>query len=227
MHRREEGSGATAIWPHGPMMSNGPPVTSAPPGMRDEILAYKRERILQEAVTLFYERGFTGTTLDDIAHELGVTKPFIYTHFKSKTDLLAAICLPTIQMALDAATGAVGSTGTATERLERLIVDFTRVVLVRQPNIAVYFREEKSLEPAALAEINALRQQFDRVLSGLLGEGVAAGEFCLDDVNLASLALGGMISWAYTWHRPGGRLNVDDLGRRMADLALRMAGIRP
>ena len=60
--------------------------------MRDEILAYKRERILEEAVKLFYERGFTGTTLDDIAAELGVTKPFIYTHFRGKVELLAAAC---------------------------------------------------------------------------------------------------------------------------------------
>ena len=208
-------------------MASEQPITGPVSGMRDEILAYKRERILQEAVALFYNHGFTGTTLDDIAHELGVTKPFIYTHFKSKTDLLAAICLPTIQMSLDAATNAVASGGSATERLERLIVDFTRVVLVRQPNIAVFFREEKNLEPAALAEINALRQRFDRVLSGLLQEGVAAGEFVLDDVNLASLALGGMISWAYTWHRPGGRLGVDELGGRMAALALQLARVRP
>ncbi len=49
--------------------------------MREEISAYKRDRILEEAVKLFYERGFSGTTLDDIAGKLGVTKPFIYTHF--------------------------------------------------------------------------------------------------------------------------------------------------
>ncbi len=194
------------------------------PGMRDEIVAYKRERILQEAVALFYQRGFTATTLDDIAHELGVTKPFIYTHFKSKTDLLAAICLPTIQMSVEAAANAVRSEGSASERLERLIVDFTKVVLVRQPNIAVYFREEKNLEPAALAEINVHRREFDRWLSRLLEEGIASGEFQVADVNLTSLAVGGMISWAYTWHRTGGRLDIEALGRRMAGLALRMAG---
>ena len=38
--------------------------------MRGEILAYKRERILEETVKLFYERGFNGTTLDYIAAEL-------------------------------------------------------------------------------------------------------------------------------------------------------------
>src|ERR1700689_2237635 len=108
--------------------------------MRDEILAYKRERILEEAVKLFYERGFTGTTLDDIAAELGVTKPFIYTHFRSKVELLAALCKPTIEM------------------------------------------------------------------------------------SLAAVEIGGMISWAYTWHRPGGRLKLEEMCSRMADLALQMAG---
>jgi len=192
--------------------------------MRDEILAYKRERILQEAVALFYERGFAGTTLDDIAAELGVTKPFIYTHFRSKTDLLAAVCKPTIEMSLEAIANASKLPGTATERLRHAVIDFTKVVLQRQPNIAIYFREEKSLAPDALAEINALRKRFDRLLSKLLSDGVASGEFAIKDVKMAALAIGGMISWAYTWHRPTGRLTVDETCASMADLALQMAG---
>jgi TetR/AcrR family transcriptional regulator, cholesterol catabolism regulator len=194
--------------------------------MREEILAYKRERILEEAVKLFYERGFTGTTLDDIAAELGVTKPFIYTHFRSKVELLAALCKPTIEMSLAAVQEAATMGGRPTERLYRAVVDFTRVVLSRQANIAIYFREEKSLAPEALAEINALRRKFDHVLTGLLEEGVAAGEFALDDAGLASLAIGGMISWAYTWHRPGGRLKLDELCAKMANMTLRMVGAR-
>jgi AcrR family transcriptional regulator len=194
--------------------------------MREEILAYKRERILEEAVKLFYERGFTGTTLDDIAAELGVTKPFIYTHFRSKTDLLAALCMPTIELSLEAVSRAAKGTGSPTERLYCAVVDFTQVVLSRQANIAIYFREEKNLSPDALAEINTLRKKFDRVLSKLLAEGAAAGEFDVKDVSLAALAIGGMISWAYTWHRPEGRLALDEMCERMADLALQMVGAR-
>jgi len=194
--------------------------------MREEILAYKRERILEEAVKLFYERGFTGTTLDDIAAELGVTKPFIYTHFRSKTDLLAAICSPTIELSLDAVARAAKGPGSPRDRLYRAIVDFTEVVLSRQANIAIYFREEKNLSPDALQQINVLRKKFDRVLSKLLAEGVASGEFDVKDVSLSALAIGGMISWAYTWHRPEGRLALDDMCERMADLALQMVGAR-
>src|ERR1700733_7294665 len=192
--------------------------------MREEILAYKRERIIEEAVKLFYARGFTGTTLDDIAAELGVTKPFIYTHFRSKVELLAALCTPTIELSLAAVENAEKAHGSPSERLYRAVVDFTHVVLSRQANIAIFFREEKNLTPEALAEINALRRKFDRVLSQLLAEGVAAGAFQIADVNLAALAIGGMISWAYTWHRPSGRLKLDELCACMAELALQMVG---
>ena len=45
-------------------------------------------------------------------------------------------------------------------------------------------------------------------------------------MSLTALAIGGMISWAYTWHRPEGRLALDDMCERMADLALQMVGAR-
>jgi AcrR family transcriptional regulator len=194
--------------------------------MREEISAYKRERILEEAVKLFYERGFSGTTLDDIAGKLGVTKPFIYTHFRSKVELLEAICRPTIEMSLGAIAGAAERGGSAPDRLYNGVIDFTRVVLQRQANIAVYFREEKNLSAAGLADINALRKRFDHVLSDLLDEGAKAGAFSIADVRVAALAIGGMVSWAYTWYQPGGRLSIDDVGRQMAQFALEMVGVR-
>lgn len=194
--------------------------------MREEISAYKRERILEEAVKLFYERGFSGTTLDDIAGKLGVTKPFIYTHFRSKVELLEAICRPTIEMSLAAITGSAERGGSPSERLYNGVVDFTRVVLQRQANIAVYFREEKNLSETGLADINALRKRFDRLLSDLLDEGAKAGAFSVADVRVAALAIGGMVSWAYTWYQPGGRLSIDDVGRQMAQFALEMVGVR-
>ena len=192
--------------------------------MREEISAYKRERILEEAVKLFYERGFSGTTLDDIAGKLGVTKPFIYSHFRSKVELLESICRPTIEMSLEAIADAAQRPGPATDRLFDGVVNFAKVVLRRQAYIAVYFREEKHLSEVGRTEIDMLRKRFDRVLSQLLGEGSRAGEFKVADVRVAALAIGGMVSWAYTWYRPDGRLPIDEVGARIAHFALQMVG---
>ena len=196
--------------------------------MRDDIIAYKRERILEEAVKLFYARGFTGTTLDDIAAELGVTKPFIYTHFRSKNDLLAAVCLPTIEMSVAAIQQGVDAPGTPTEKLRLAVEGFTRVVIERQPNIAIFFREEKNLAPEALAEIVQTQKKFDRLLSKLLTDGGLVDVFrTLNDKEEQYTWWSNRgQAWSYTWHRPNGRLSVEELCGRMADFALQMAGVR-
>lgn len=53
------------------------------PGYRDEI----RKKIVNEAFTIFLEKGFEGTTMDDVAARLSVSKPAIYRYFKNKEDL--------------------------------------------------------------------------------------------------------------------------------------------
>jgi len=56
------------------------------PGYRDEV----RKKIVQEASLLFMEKGYSATTMDDIAGRLGVTKASIYQYYNSKVDLFAA-----------------------------------------------------------------------------------------------------------------------------------------
>src|SRR5580693_1009854 len=51
-----------------------------------------RERILEVAGTLFRERGFDGTAVDDIMKRAGLTHGGFYGHFPSKDDLVAETC---------------------------------------------------------------------------------------------------------------------------------------
>jgi AcrR family transcriptional regulator len=46
-----------------------------------------KDKITKTALRLFLERGYERTSLNDIAHEVGITKPAIYHHFKSKDQL--------------------------------------------------------------------------------------------------------------------------------------------
>lgn len=201
---------------------------SAAPGMgiRDEVARLKRERTISVAVELFYERGYENTSLDAIAERMSVTKPFIYAHFTSKAELLAEICSRGIASALDALEGVLKLPGTPTERLAEVGRRFVTAVLTNQRHIAIFTREEKNLLPEDFRRINDMRRAFDRKLVALLEEGVDAGEFHLHDTRLAALAIGGMVSWAYVWYRPDGRLTLEDASRELAALILALAGAR-
>jgi len=199
----------------------------APLGIKDEVAALKRERTIAAAVELFYERGYENTTLDAVAERLGVTKPFIYAYFSSKAELLAEICGRGISSSLAAVDTALAMGEGPTATLQRLSESFVASVLDNQKHIAVLTREEKNLDPADYARINEKRRQFDHRLTALLRQGVEAGEFDVADPHLASLAIGGLVSWAYVWYRPAGRLSVPNLSAEMAKLILALAGAKP
>ena len=194
--------------------------------VRDEVAALKRERTIDVAAELFYERGYENTSLDVIAEHMGVTKPFIYAHFSSKAELLAEICSRGIASALDALREVLDRPGKPAALLAELCRRFVTAVLDNQRHIAIFAREEKNLSPADFVRISEMRRDFDARLVRLLDDGVARGEFRVADTRMAALAIGGMVSWAYVWYRPDGRLVLEDLAGSMAQLALDMVGAK-
>jgi AcrR family transcriptional regulator len=192
---------------------------------RDQVRDFKKERILEEASSLFYERGYRGTTLDAIAERLEVSKPFIYHHFTSKAELLVEIYKRVLRLCLDTIEAAAASPGTSREQLRAFATGYTHIVIKDQAIVAIFFREEQNLPPDQIEAINALKREFDTKLTQLLQQGVDKGEFQIADIRLATLALTGMMNWVYTWYRPHGRLTPDTIGQSMAELAEKLAGI--
>ena len=190
--------------------------------IRDAVTRLKRERIISTAVDLFHNNGLGNTTLEAVAEKMNVTKPFIYSHFKSKGDLLAEICAHGIRASLDVMNRIVASKGTATEKVQTLAREFMMVVLENQGHIAIYTREQKHLSPGDAKAIDNMRREFDRKFCGLLSEGVATGEFTVDDVQMASLAIGGIVSWSYVWYRPDGRLTQAETAEKISGLVMAM-----
>jgi AcrR family transcriptional regulator len=194
-------------------------------GIKDEVLVLKRERIVSAAVELFYERGYDQTTLEAVAERLGVTKPFIYSHFESKTDLLAEICGRGIGSSLRSINTVLTMQASPTEKLRALGQQFVTSVLENQKPIAIFTREEKNLAPKDFKRISDMRRAFDAKLNGLLNEGIARGEFRIADPAIAALAIGGMVSWAYVWYRENGRLPLPKLADQLSALIVELAGV--
>lgn len=198
------------------------PLAARPVDMQAEMSAYRRQVILREASRLFYERGYQGTTMDDIATHLNVTKPFLYSQFENKAELLYVICqggmaelLKTIDDLLQLDIGPAA-------KLREIVAGIATTIIEKQANVAVYFREAKHLTPQQANAIHRKMKEFDRKMEKLLQDGVAAGVFQVRDPALTSLAISGMMSWMFSWYRPQGRLSVEQLREGFVELAARM-----
>ena len=195
--------------------------------IRDQVIAFKREQILNEAVELFYQLGYQHTSLDMVAERLGVTKPFIYYHFKDKAEILFEIGRRSIVQANNALKGALSTPGKPAVRLYHTIAAMTRSVLESSRHTAIFFREEKNFSDADRKVLHAMHSEFDQMLVKLLEEGCKSGEFKVADPALCSLAIAGAVGWGYIWYRPNGRLSVDEIADQLAQMVMQMVGAAP
>jgi AcrR family transcriptional regulator len=186
-------------------------MNARPATLKSEVADYKRRRIREEASHLIYRLGYESTTLDAVAERLHVTKPFIYSHYKNKGEILFDICRSGIALSLEALRAALQTRGSAMERLRLAIEQVARIVIDNQEYIVVYEREEKNLEPGDARQIREQRHRFDKELGELLREGQASGEFEIDDISLASLTIGGMLSWVSLWYSPEGKRSASEI----------------
>jgi AcrR family transcriptional regulator len=78
----------------------------------------RREQLLLVARSLFAERGFQATTMDDIAARAGFTKPILYQYFESKTELYREIVTQTASTLLASLRSAVDAVSSPRAKIE-------------------------------------------------------------------------------------------------------------
>ena len=104
-------------------MTGAPAVPAQPKSRRDGRARMtgkeRREQLLDIGRSLFAQKGFDATSVEEIAAKAGVSKPVVYEHFGGKEGLYAVVVDREMSALLDAITGALTSSGHPRELLER------------------------------------------------------------------------------------------------------------
>jgi len=195
--------------------------------LKIQVQDFKRQRILEEARELFFAHGYEATTLDAIADGLQVTKPFLYSYFKNKSEILNAICEVGIRTSLQALDESLATALAPREKLKLIVEQVTGIVIKNQKYIVVYEREEKNLEQKKSKHLMSLRREFGVRLAELLEAGTRGGDFDVADPLLTAVSIGGLITWVASWYRPLGHWSQTDIILHMLQNVDRMVGGPP
>jgi TetR/AcrR family transcriptional regulator, cholesterol catabolism regulator len=194
--------------------------------IREHVASLKRERIIDAATDLFYDKGFRNTTLEDVADRLGTTKPALYTSFASKTELLAEICTRGVASALDEIEQAMAQGLSPRETLGYFVPRYVTAIIRLQKHIAINIREEKNLDPSDAERLAELRHRFIACVEDMLRAGRDAGEIDVAEPRIAAFAIVGAVSWTTFWYNPSGALSSHSIAQRMADVILGLVRTR-
>ncbi|MPY78877.1 MAG: TetR family transcriptional regulator [Actinophytocola sp.] len=184
---------------------------------------YDLESLLQIAAKLFYERGYDGTSMEELGRKLGITKSAIYYHVRGKEELLK-LCVDRALDGLFAVAGeAERAEGRAIDRLEHLVRGSVGVLTEQLPFVTVLLRVRgnSKVERAALAR----RREFDHIVADLVQQAEAEGDIRPDvDPAITARLLFGLVNSLIDWYRP--RVASDSAALADAVAKIAFDGIR-
>jgi len=186
--------------------------------------AYDAEALLDVAVRVFNERGYDGTSMDDVARAAGITKASIYYHVSGKEELLER----GMRRGLDALFGMLdepgAQSGAAEARLRHVLVRTVEILSDKLPEVALLLRVRGNtpIERWALEQ----RRTLTRRMAGLIQEAIDEGTLRADlDTGLVARLVFGMVNSIVEWYRREGRLGPDDVAGAIESIAFSGLGL--
>ncbi|SHH07528.1 transcriptional regulator, TetR family [Jatrophihabitans endophyticus] len=183
--------------------------------------------ILSAALDLFYESGYHGTSVRDIARRVGLTVPALYYHHENKEALLYALLDTSITEVIARCRAALECAGPAPADRFLQLIECIVLYIASNEKLAAMDAEIRSLGPQNRRRYGAKRRQVEVMLVTCIEDGVASGDFDVTSPAETARALLGMTQAVATWFRPGGRMSARTVARHYVDIAAHTVGAAP
>src|SRR2546428_13082084 len=183
----------------------------------------KLREICRIAARIFYEKGFDGASMQDIAKAVGLTKAGLYHHIGSKDRLLSEIMNYGMDILEETVLQRVRAIADPRERLRQTITGhIDLIVRARDWELTVILHENRSLKGALRKRINARKKDYIQFLEETVAQVQAQGAGkLLVAPRIGAFALLGTINWIYQWYDPEGPINQNELAQTFADFFFR------
>lgn len=179
-----------------------------------------RQEILRTAARLFQQQGYDGTSMNDVAAALKLSKGGLYHHFQSKDEILFDLMSHAMDITEEQVINPVRAIADPEERLRTLIRRHIAVVLSeRDREITVMLHENHPLSPALRKRINGRKKDYVHFVENLIADVQRArGTKGTVSPRAAAFALLGMINWIYQWYRPDGSLQEQNIAEQYTNI---------
>jgi AcrR family transcriptional regulator len=178
--------------------------------------------MVSAAARLFSERGYHGTSMQDVAGALGLLRGSLYAHIGSKEELLYDVVERGAERFLERGARALRLDAPAPERLRSFLVGHVETAIEQLEAGTVFLNEWRYLSEEPRADIMGKRDRYEDMVRTILADGIRRGEFRADiDIPLAARLVLSAGNWIYAWYRESGELAPRQVGAGFADMLVR------
>lgn len=180
--------------------------------------ALVENEILDRAADLFAERGFKGTSLQDVADALGMSRTALYYYMSSKEAILGRLVENLSAHDAKALEGIRRRNDAPAERLRAMARSVAHNASSNPKQSRILVENRHHLPPDLADTDRKAERSILRSIEAVLEEGIRSGDFRPVATRSAGLAIIGMCIWTAWWVSPETR--VDELADQIADQAV-------
>ena len=160
-------------------------------------------QILDAAMVLFHENGFTGTSIKDVSDKVGLLKGSLYYYIQSKEDLLFHILKGLHDDGEDMIASVRFESGDPLDELQRYLAQGIVFAADNARRLSIFLRDFDHVAKDRQPEIISERDMYVRTARRLIEEGQAEGCIAATaDSHMAATFLMGAVSSVHEWMRP-------------------------
>jgi AcrR family transcriptional regulator len=185
----------------------------------------RRQEVVEAASKLFREKGYHGTSMQDIGDAVGIYKGSLYEHITSKEDLLFAVIGGGLEWTTSRLEAIGNSQLSPLEKLKEAVKHHINATATLQDVVGVLLEDAKHLSGAKRRSVVKLQERYEEIIQQILEDGIRAGQFRPCDVKIVSFAILGMCNWIYRWYSEQGRLTPEEIARVFTDFILQGIGL--
>jgi AcrR family transcriptional regulator len=198
------------------------PARSDPEGVRSPRRELIEAQIYEQAARLFAERGYAGTTPQDIADAAGVSRQGLYYYVRSKEDILQRLVSDMTTQSASRMQAVMAENIDAPQKLRKLAYLLVTDRALNRTRFRLLDRSESVLPPDLAEDYLAGRRALLKLVTELIEEGIAGGFFRQGDSRVAALSVLGMCNWVAWWFEPSVEHPVEPVATQIADNAVAM-----
>ena len=162
----------------------------------------RKDVIIAKAAKLFREKGFSATSMRDLAEHVGVEAASLYNHISSKAEILQEICFKTANNFMSQIEEVDATPNkTAIEKIQAILRFHIKQMLDNYEEVYVSDREWKHLTDPYLSNMQSQRRAYRQRIALVIEEGIRKGEIKPIDAPTAVLIMLHAISGIESWHR--------------------------
>lgn len=182
----------------------------------------KKKRIIKAATTILSEKGCQGTTLDEIAATLLITKGSIYYYFENKQDLLYQCFISLLNESIANINVVNVLTLSYKERLHKAMVVHIIYLLEEKEKFDLLNKNDSFFTDQQLDHIRALRNKYEQTFDQMIAGGIEKHVFLKLDIKIARSLIWGAMNWMIESYSQDGEKELEEFAEMVATYLLRL-----